>query len=58
MDNKEKAELTYMLLQQRKLKRQQQKLKGINDANCFEFDRRLAATKRRNKINKKCYRGR
>lgn len=54
MDNKEKARITYELLQERKKRRE----KGKKDAINFMFDQIYKYKKERNKIIKKKYRGR
>lgn len=54
MDNKQKAVLTYKILQERKKRR----LKGQQDAANFIFDQIYKCSKEKNKIRKKKYRGR
>lgn len=54
MDNKEKARITYELLQERKKRRE----KGKRDADNFIFDQKFKCKKERSKIIKKKYRGR
>ena len=54
MDNKEKARITYELLQQRKKRREKEKRKTNN----YILDQKFKCKKERSKIIKKKYRGR